>query len=32
VVNGVRVQIWTEEGRLFGLARDPTANRTDDEF
>lgn len=25
VVNGVRVQVWSEDGRLFGLARDATA-------
>jgi hypothetical protein len=24
VVNGVRVQVWSEDGRLFGLARDAT--------
>lgn len=30
VVNGVRVQVWSEDGRLFGLARDTTTNRMEE--
>jgi hypothetical protein len=29
VVDGVRVQVWTEDGRLFGLARDATPQPTE---
>jgi len=29
IVKGVRVQIWTEDGRLFGLARNATPQSTE---
>ena len=30
VVNGVRVQVWAEQGRLFGLARDAISRSTEE--
>lgn len=29
IVNGVRVQVWSEDGRLFGLAREARLNERD---